>query len=428
MTVTIMLCVATFVFMMVMLAINKYPMGVTALTSVALLILFKCIEPADALSSFGNANAIIIVGMFVVGAGLRKTSIITRLTHFIRRLTGGNFQLAYKGIILLAAILTSILTSPAVSFAIVFPIMDSICDEFGVSRSKVHFPLCITCLACCAILPFGFAISQAAVFNGLMETYGFTEGFTAVDFTIGRLPVLLIVILWAFFMAQKFTPEEPIVPIVGYEQKRTEETSLTKSQDILGSIIFAATIIGLIFSSQLGIATWVIVLIGCLLFILFGILTGPEAIKQMPLDIGFLFVGANTMASALVKTGSADLIGEYIAKVLGDDPNIWLLSVIFFLVPFILTQFMQNQSVMNIFAPICLLTCSAIGADPRGLLVLVCAGSLTAFMTPSASPGIPMMMSAGGYDTKSLTKMGWLIAVILTVFYIVYVTLVMPPF
>ena len=428
MTLQIGICIAIFVFMMVMLALNKYPMGVTALTATALLILFKCIKPADALSSFGNANAIIIVGMFVVGSGLRKTSLVTKISNSIRKITGGNFTTAYRGVIVLAAILTSLLTSPAVAYSIVFPIMDSICDEFGVSRSKVHFPLCITCLACCAVLPFGFAISQAAVFNGLMETYEFTQQFTAIDFTVGRWPVILITILWAFFLAPKFTPEHPAIPIIGTDKKASEGKPLTKMQDVLGSLIFVLTIAALIFNTQLGIPAWVIVLVGCLLNVFFGILSGPEAIRQMPMDIGFMFIGANTMASALVNTGASGLIGDYMTKILGNQPNVWFLSIIFFLVPFILTQFMQNQSVMNMFAPICLLTCSAIGANPKGLLVLICAGCLTAFMTPSASPGIPMMMAAGGYDMKSLPKMGWLFAVLVSVFYIVYVTLAMPAF
>ena len=36
------------------------------------------------------------------------------------------------------------------------------------------------------------------------------------------------------------------------------------------------------------------------------------------------------------------------------------------------------------------------------------------------------MMAAGGYEIKSVLKMGWLYAVITAVFYIVYVTLMMP--
>ena len=63
--------------------------------------------------------------MFVVGAGLRKTSLVTTITNFIRKVTGGSFKTAYCGIIVLAAILTSILTSPAVAYSIAFPIMDS---------------------------------------------------------------------------------------------------------------------------------------------------------------------------------------------------------------------------------------------------------------------------------------------------------------
>ena len=41
MTLQIVFCIAIFLYMIVMLAWNKYPMGVTALTSMALLILFK---------------------------------------------------------------------------------------------------------------------------------------------------------------------------------------------------------------------------------------------------------------------------------------------------------------------------------------------------------------------------------------------------
>lgn len=48
MTLQIVFCIAIFLYMIVMLAWNKYPMGVTALTSMALLILFKCIGPANA--------------------------------------------------------------------------------------------------------------------------------------------------------------------------------------------------------------------------------------------------------------------------------------------------------------------------------------------------------------------------------------------
>lgn len=428
MTMPMMICLTIFVLMMVLLATNKIPMGVTGLATLAALVIFKCIEAKDALSSFGNANVIIIVGMFVVGAGLRKTTLIVKITEVIRKVTRGNFKLAYRGVIILAIILTSILTSPAVCFAIVFPIMDSICDEFGVSRSKAQFPLGMACIACCGILPFGFAISQAAVFNGLMETYGFTTPFTALDFTRGRLPVIVLVVVWAFFLAPRFTLDAPAVPIIGMSGKKATENSLSSGKNLIGSLIFAATVLALIFNSKLGLASWLIVLTGCVMLLLCGVLTSKEAINAMPFDIGFMFIGANAMASALVNSGTADFVGAKISDSLGSNPSNLLLSVVFFVVPFVLTQFMNNQAVMNIFAPICLLICKAIGADPRGLLVLICGACLTAFITPSATAAIPMVMASGGYDVKSLTKMGWLFALLVTILYIAYVTIAMPAF
>ena len=89
---------------------------------------------------------------------------------------------------------------------------------------------------------------------------------------------------------------------------------------------------------------------------------------------------------------------------------------------------MQNQSVMNVFAPIALITCSALGADPRGCLILISAGSLTAYITPSATAAVPMCMGAGGYDVKSLFKMGWSFAVIACVVYVLFVSFVYPAF
>ena len=62
MTASMVICLTLFVLMMVSLAMNKVPMGVTGLATLAALVIFKCIEAKDALSCFGNANVIIIVG------------------------------------------------------------------------------------------------------------------------------------------------------------------------------------------------------------------------------------------------------------------------------------------------------------------------------------------------------------------------------
>ena len=428
MTSQMIICMLTFLLMIISFALNKFPLGVTGGAALVILLFTGCIEPDIALTNLGSGNVIIIVGMFVIGAGLKKLSLIDALTSFIRKVTRGSFIWSYRGLIILAFLLTSFITSPVVCYAISFPLLDSVCDEYGVSRSKYQFPLAAICISCCGILPFGFAISQAAVFNGFMESYGFTQGFTAMDLTTGRWPMIILLILWAFFIADKFTPEQPVVPILDSGKNNPNSKKLTKIQDLLGGIIFAATILGLVFNAQIGIDAWVIVFAGCILNVICGVLTGKEAIDSMATDLGIMFIGANSMAQALVSTGSAEFIGNKVAQLIGSNPSNLMLCIIFFLVPFILTQFMQNQGVINIFAPIALIICNAIGADPRGCLVLVCAGSLTAFMTPSATPAIPMAMGAGGYDVKCLVKMSWLISIVLTIAYIAWGSITMPAF
>ncbi|MBR1408756.1 MAG: anion permease [Clostridia bacterium] len=426
MTTQMMICILLFVLMLVNFLLGKFPLGVIAGTTAGLLVLTGCTDAKTVLSGFGSANTLTIGCMIILAAGLGRTSFPARITAGIRKITGGSYKLAYLGVLLIAIVLTSLLTSPMAAYAIVFPIMDSVCDEFGVSRSKAQFPLMVMCLACCSIFPLGFAISQSAVYSGYMETYGFTQGFTAMDFFKGRWPMLFIALAWAFFLAPKFTLDTPAVPITSQEAKSANAKPLSRFSDVAGVVIFVLVILGFIFNKHVGQPTWFLAFIGVMAMLLCGTLTKNEAIKAIPVDICMLFVGANTMANALVGTGTAEWVGSLISGVVGNTANTFMLHAVFFLVPFIITQFMQNQSVMNVFAPVALIACSALNADPRGCMILISAGALTAYMTPSATAAVAMCMGAGGYDVKSLFKMGWLFAVIASIFYILFVSLVYP--
>lgn len=428
MTLQMGICIALFVAMLVSFLLGKLPLGVTAGTTAALLVITGCTEAKTILSGIGSSNTVIIACMIVLATGLGRTSFPQKMTAGIRRLTRGNFRLAYLGVLLIGVVMTSMLTSPMAAYAITFPIMDSVCDEFGVSRSKAQFPLMVICLGCCAILPLGFAISQSAVFSGYMETYGFTQGFDAMDFFCGRWPMLFGCLAWAYFLAPKFTLDQPAVPISSLEVKKTETKVLSRFSDVAGVIIFVVVILGFIFNKYVGFPTWFLAFAGVMMMIICGTLSKQEAIRAIPVDICMLFVGANTMATALVGTGTAEWIGNIISNAVGSSANTVVLHAVFFIVPFVITQFMQNQSVMNVFAPIALITCSALGADPRGCLILISAGALTAYMTPSATAAVAMCMGAGGYDVKALFKMGWLFAVIASVVYVAFVSISYPAF
>ena len=369
--------------------------------------------------------------MFVVAAGFRRTSLVDGMCDAIMKVTRGSFRMAYFGYILLAVLLTNFIASPMVVYAIVSPLLAALCDNTGHSRTQYMFPVMVVCVACCGILPLATAIQMAGQYTGFMETYGFAGmSIQPTDFTLAAWPVLIVVPLWALFLGPKFTPKEPVVPIEALEERKSgkQAQKLSPLVDKLGIIIFFATILCLIFSSQLHLTTWSVALVGSLLMVLFGVVDQKSALRDIPWDMLMLFVGALALGTALTNTGAGDLIGNALATAVGGTHNNYVLGALFFIIPFLLTQFMLNRSVSAVFIPICLLTCSALGANPTGLVLLVNAGSLTAFLTPMATPAVPMCMADGGYDLKAIIKSGALITLILPFVYIFYTMTVLPAF
>lgn len=424
------ICMAIFVVTLISYMLNKIPMWLTAMFSMALLYMTGCIDANGALAGFSNTNTILMATMFIVAAGFRRTSMVDNMCRGLMKMTHGSFRMAYLGYLLLAALLTNFISSPMVVYAIVSPLLAALCDTTDNSRSKYMFPIMVVCVACCGILPLPTAIQQAGQFSGFMETYGFSGMvMRPIDFMIGAWPILPVVILWALFLGPKNCPAEPVMAIEAKEKaKQGGQAKLSPMVDKIGIGIFFVTIIALIFSAQLKTATWFIALVGSLLMVLFGVVDQKTALRDIPWDMLMLFVGALALGSALTNTGAGDMIGNALAGAVGGTHNNYVLGALFFIIPFLLTQFMLNRAVSAVFVPICLLTCSALGANPIGLILLVNAGSLTAFLTPMATPAVPMCMADGGYDLRTLMKSGILITLILPVIYIFYTMTVLPAF
>lgn len=429
MSTQMMVCIVIFIITLISYMLNKIPMWLTAMLSMAALFATGCIDANGALAGFSNNNTILMATMFVVAAGFRRTSMVDSMCNGLMKLTKGSFKMAYLGYILLAALLTNFIASPMVVYAIVSPLLGALCDKTDNSRSKYMFPIMVVCVACCGILPLPTAIQMAGQFTGFMETYGFSGMvMDPMNFLIGAWPVMIVVVLWAWLLGPKATPAEAIIPIKTRSQGTQTEQKLSPLVDKIGIVIFFGTIFALIFSSQLKQPTWFLALVGSLLMVLFGVVDQKSALRDIPWDMLMLFVGALALGTALTNTGAGDMIGNALASAVGGTHNSYVLGALFFIIPFLLTQFMLNRAVSAVFVPICLLTCSALGANPIGLIILVNAGSLTAFLTPMATPAVPMCMADGGYDLKALVKSGALITLILPIVYIAYTMTVFPAF
>ncbi len=435
MTLAMTKCLIIFVLMLVGYIFYqplKLPMGVTALLAMMALVFTGLVPAKTALANFANKNVILILGMFVVVAGFNRTQAVKKMSSLVTKVSGGSFAKMFVGYALVGCLLSQFIPSPMSVYAVMFPLVMASCEDMGVSPSKAMFPLCLVVIGTCATLPLGAGAVTFATYNGYLEAYGVTDvAFTMLDFFKGRIAALVVILIYACTLGIKISPKEPPVPITMTTAKKKggkEQEALSPVKEFLGYFIFIVVVLGLIFESKTKIPGWQVTVTGAGLLVAFGVLSPKEATDSFPIRIVLMVIGALTMGTAMVECGLGDKIGEIVASIVGNTRNGYIIGALFFVVPFILTQFMNNQSCAAIFQPIVILSCQALGCDPRGPLILLSAATLTAFMTPMATGTIPLVMGTGGYDQASLIKQGWLPSLILIIVSVVSVMTLFPAF
>lgn len=437
MSTQLIICLVIFVLTCAGYMTGVWSLATVAMTSISALALTGCLSAKDALAYFSNNNVIMIGAMSVVAAGFNRTQFCTKLANAISSVAKGSLTKVLLLYCILAMLLTQMVQSPVVVFGIVAPLCMASADSMGISKSKIALPLCVVAIATCCTLPIGTGATQAAELNGYISAYydkleNFTGTMPVVNFfdpMKARLPMLIFTVIYCAFVMPRFSPDSPSVQTAESEVHKTaEKKALPAFAEIAGIVVFFGTAVALMLQANVlkSLAIWQICLIGAVLTIICGVLKPKEAAKSIPLSMLLLIVGALAMAGALSGTGAGDWIGGGIAKLVAKVNNNYVVGFIFFVVPFVLTQFMSNRGAMLIFIPIAIATCYQIGGDPRGLIILIQAGALTAFLTPMATAAVPYTMEYGGYDQKDLLKAGWLYSIIGCLISVGWIMTIMP--
>lgn len=410
------ICLIIFVLTLASYIIGKLPMSLTSLTCMFLLVATGCLEPSAALANFSNATAIIMVSMFVVGAALNRTQLVKKVSSLVYKISGGSFTKGMVGYCLITFLVAQFVPSAILIFGICYPLVMDFCKKIDVNPSKAMFSIGIVAIGTVGATPIGSGATSYITNNGYLHAYNIT-GYEFNMFTAlyAKIPVLIVVVLYAIFVAPRFAPDrQPSEAFQAQTRNLAEKPPLDPVREILGYLIFLGVVVGLLLQPYLpGVQSWQICMGAAILVVLTGILNEGEAIASMNMSVAFLYIGALSLGQALVATGAGDLVGGSIAGMLGERPNGYLIGAVFFTVPFLMTQVMVNHSVYNSFIPITLLTCSALGCNPIGPMNLILTGALTAFMTPMATPTVPLMMGVAGYNQKDMFKMSWLPAIII---------------
>lgn len=364
---------------------GKIPFSVISAGIMLSLIMTGVMEPAEAFSGFINTNVVMFVAMFVIGAGLTKTSLIDKAEQLVVR-----YKDNPKMLIFLACIASSLLASITSA----------------------------TATACANIATSMTFLGQGAsniTWIDIMAKAGAPNELYIWDFTIARIPLLVVSILYMTFVGYKLMPDIDNNTFVDGGHTGRKSAKLSPIKEKIAIIIIVVTILAMLFESVIGIPMYIVACIGAVLLVLSGILNEKEALDSIHQPTIFLFAGVLTLSEAIKITGAGDVVADWMISLIGNTTNPYLIMAVFFLIPFLLTQIMSNLATLTIFIPLVVSACMKIGIDPRAAVVGVLTASCISIMTPMAAPCQIMIIEPGGYTLKDYLKCGTPLAVILAI-------------
>ena len=122
--------------------------------------------------------------------------------------------------------------------------------------------------------------------------------------------------------------------------------------------------------------------------------------KSLNMETILMLAGLLCLATAMQKTGAADLVATSIVTVLGGNPSPLKVMIAFYIVGATLTQIMSNTATYNVLVPLAIMTAVSRGFDPRGVVLAISCGTTGAMLTPMSSPSIAIAFGAGKYKIK----------------------------
>ena len=233
------------------------------------------------------------------------------------------------------------------------------------------------------------------------------------DFTVARIPMLTIAILYMTFFSYKLMPDHPNEQFRDAADSTAEENRLSPFKRKLAVVIVLATIVLMLLENAIGIKMYLTSCIGAAALVVTGVLTEKEALNSIHQPTIFLFAGVLALSDAIQTTGAGDVVADWMIRLLGNTTNPYLIMLVFFLVPFILTQVMSNLATLTIFIPLVASACIRMGVDPRAAVIGVITASCVSIMTPMAAPCQIMIIEPGGYKLKDYLRCGTPLALIL---------------
>jgi di/tricarboxylate transporter len=139
--------------------------------------------------------------------------------------------------------------------------------------------------------------------------------------------------------------------------------------------------------------------------VLLGVLSIEQAYRGISWTTVILVGGMIALSTAMVETGAAEQLAEWLLDVVGGAGGYALLLGLFLLTA-VLGQLISNMATALIVIPVAVSAAAELDVSAKPVLMAVAVSAAASFLTPVATPANLMVMSPGGYRFGDYWKLG----------------------
>ena len=218
---TIDIAIVLFVILLafVLFLTEFFPIDVTALTVLGILLLTGLITPTESVMGFSNPAVIIIATLFVLSTTLQKSGILEYFVLSLNKLATHSLTLGLIVFLIAIALTSSIVNNTAI-VAIFMPITIRLAQKYKLSPSKLLIPLSYAAILGGTLTLVG--TSTNLLVNSIMQNYGDIKPLGMFEFTKFGVLTLIVGLIYIVTMGNRLLPS------------RTVTSSLTKSYHLGG--------------------------------------------------------------------------------------------------------------------------------------------------------------------------------------------------
>lgn len=389
-------------FMIVLIMSDKLPFGAPPLIACLLMVLCGVTDIKTAFGGFSNSTTIMLASFMVIIAALQKTSLIGSFRRAILRLAEkGGFR-AYVMLFLIVMLACSLFGTGSTAFYVMtLGILSTIQYSDELPRGKVIAAAGFACNH--PLIPINVALQYGLVLAVLQSAGSNIIDVNFPKFSVVNFILSLSYIAWAL-IGYKVLPNKNVE--VEGEQGQTIVTdyNLPKGKEYATYAAFIIAVIGMVLQSKVGDRAYMIPGLAAAFVLAIGVLNFDEVRNNLGAPIILMTAGVIGVADALGSTGLTALIGETVAKGLGNDVNPFVLVFAFCILTSVLATLTGSTiGTVSVFAPMAITTCMSLGLDPTAAAIAIVISGWNGHFLPI--DGLPaMVMGIGKYKLTEFWK------------------------